>query len=523
MNLGRTGYPVRAYLVFYSKSDTHVTFPQLKVILIMCLYQRYIKNPYTGKDVFVKCGHCNACLQEKAARRSSRIRNNVSSGQTALFVTLTYANLFVPYVKRSDLKCLEFSVPVYRDASIRRNRVGSSYSFLQSIKRKTTQIASIDYDNSINFLQDGEKVPEVDRLPHLKRYAKDKIGVILYSDLQRFYKRLRVILQRKYKVTSTFTYFGCAEYGPSTKRPHFHVLFFVPSSETQLFCSAISQAWQFDSLDRKRKGIQIARNASSYVSAYVNSNTRLSKFYTQHSIRQRHSYSQGFGMSNPYFSFENVVSASEKSDFHYNKTIMRNSVPTVIDCTIPKYVIDKFFPRFLGYISMPTDSLLQLLQCPTFNNCLSYIGLYYRTNFPYDGFHLSNDGSSLDLAHRAHVLSVRLLNWLRRMFERGYDAITASYLHLSVHRQYTSFLYKREYEDIQNLDDFEQHYDNIRVILRYPEFAPTLHGINLQYISPNEYPINIENTLSFERAYQHYDKSRKLNNTVMSDALCLNV
>lgn len=489
----------------------------------MCLYQRYIKNPYTGKDVYVKCGHCNACLQEKAARRTSRIRNNVSSGQTVLFVTLTYANMFVPYVKRSELKSFEFSVPVYRDASIRRNRVGSDYHFFQTIKRKTTQIAEIDYDNSINFLQDGEKVPEVDRLPHLKRYPKDKIGVILYSDLQRFYKRLRIILQRKYQVTSPFTYFGCSEYGPTTKRPHFHVLIFVPSSETQLFCTAISEAWQFDSLARKRKGIQIARNASSYVSAYVNSNTRLSKFYTQNSIRQRHSYSQNFGMQNPFFSFENVVASSEKSDFSYNKTIMRNSIPTVVNCAIPKYVVDKYFPRFLGYSSMSSDSLLQLLQCPTFHSCLSYLGSYYRTHFPYDGFHLSNDGSSLDIAHRAHVLSVKLLNWQRRMFERGYDAISASYLHLSVHRQYTSYLYKREYEDIQNLDDFEVHYDNIRVLLRYPDFAPTLQGINLQYKSPNEYPNNIEQTLSFERAYQHYDKSRKLNNTVMSDALGLNV
>lgn len=489
----------------------------------MCLYKRYIKNPYTGKDVFVKCGHCNACLQEKAARRTSRIRNNVSSGQTALFVTLTYANMFVPYVRRSDLKSFEFTVPVYRDASIRRNRVGSDYTFFQTIKRKTTQIANIDYDNSINFIHDGENVPEVDRLPHLKRYSKDKIGVILYSDLQRFYKRLRVILQRQFHVTSSFSYFGCAEYGPSTKRPHFHVLIFVPSSETQLFISAVSQAWQFDSISRKRKGIQIARNASSYVSAYVNSNTRLSNFYTQNSIKQRHSYSQGFGMQNPFFSFENVVSSSEKSDFGYNKTIMRNSVPTVINCAIPKYVIDKFFPRFLGYSSMPTDTLLQLLQCPTFNRCISYLGCYYRTNFPYDGFHMSNDGSSLDIAKRAHVLSVKLLNWQKRMIARGYDTISASYLHLSVHRQYTSYLYKREYEDIQNLDDFEQHYDNIRILLRYPELSPTLQGINFKYNSPNEYPNNIEQTLSFERAYQHYDKSRKLNNTVMSDALHLNV
>lgn len=149
--------------------------------------------------------------------------------------------------------------------------------------------------------------------------------------------------------------------------------------------------------------------------------------------------------------------------------------------------------------------------------------MYYRLNFPKDGYHLSNDGSSLDIANRAHVLSVKLLNWQRKMFERGYDAISASYLHLSVHRQYTSYLYKREYQDIENFNDFEEHYDNIRILLRYPEICPTLKGIDLKYHSPNEYPSNIESTLSFELAYQHYDKSRKLNNTVMSDALGLHV
>lgn len=489
----------------------------------MCLYQRYIKNPYTGKDVYVKCGHCNACMQEKASRRTSRIRNNVSSDTTALFVTLTYANMFVPYVRRSDLKAFEFSVPVYRDATIRRNRVGSDYTFFQTINRKTSKIADIEYDNSINFIEEGRSVAEVDCLPHLKKYPKDKIGVILYSDLQRFYKRLRVTLQRKYKVTSTFSYFGCAEYGPSTKRPHFHVLIFVPTVQTQLFIDAISEAWQFDSIARKRKGIQIARNASSYVSSYVNGNTHFSKFYTQNSIKQRHSYSQNFGMQNPNFSFENVVSASNKSDFSYNKTVMRNSIPTVVNCSIPKYVVDKYFPRFLGYSSMSSASLLQLLQRPTYYNCLSYLGKYYRTNFPYDGYHLSSDGSSLDIAHRAHTLSVKLLNWQCKMSQRGYDAISASYLHLSVHRQYSSYLYKREYEDIENISDFEEHYDNIRILLRYPEIAPTLHGIEFKYNSPNEYPINIESTLFFECAFQHYDKSRKLNNTVMSEVLGLHV
>ena len=189
----------------------------------MCIYQRYIRNPYNGKYFFAKCGKCPACLQEKASKRTSRIRNHYRSGQTALFITLTYANIFVPYVRRSDLMRFDFNVPVYRDASTRKNRIGKQYKFIKTIKRQTKVIANIDYENSINFPTADNKVREVMRLPHIKHGPKDKIGVILYSDLQRFYKRLRVILQRKYQIFDSFSYFGCSEYGPSTCRPHFHI------------------------------------------------------------------------------------------------------------------------------------------------------------------------------------------------------------------------------------------------------------------------------------------------------------
>ncbi len=488
----------------------------------MCIYQRYVRNIFTGKYFFAKCGKCPACLQEKASKRTSRIRNHSRNGQTAIFITLTYANIFVPYVRRSDLMRFDFSVPVYRDASTRKNRIGKEYKFLKTIKRETKVIAHIDYDNSINFPTEDNKVPEVLRLPHLKRGSKDKIGIILYSDLQRFYKRLRVILQRKYGIFDSFTYFGCSEYGPSTCRPHFHVLLFCPSAKTSLFMSAVSEAWPFDSKYRKEQSIQVARNAASYVSSYVNSHSRLSSFYSSPSIREKHSYSQNFGFANKFFSLENVVSSSEKSDFSYQKTILKNGVPTIVDCTIPKYVINKYFPIFQGYNCMPSSEVSQLLQCPTYFRAVEYLGKYFHTQ-RVDGFNLCSDKSNYDISHQAHVLSVKLRNWLNVMAQRGYNAYDASLLHMSVHRQYTSFLYKKEFEDIQNLDDFEQHYDNILIIKRWPDYAPTLKNINLKYNSPNEYPINIENTLKFEDDFQHYDKSRKLNNTVMSRVMNMNV
>ena len=69
----------------------------------MCTHCRYVFNRYSRRHVLVKCGKCDACKQEKAIARANRIRNNLTYGKIALFITLTYANDYVPFVYRSDL------------------------------------------------------------------------------------------------------------------------------------------------------------------------------------------------------------------------------------------------------------------------------------------------------------------------------------------------------------------------------------------------------------------------------------
>ena len=72
----------------------------------MCTHMRSIWNPYSRKNVLVKCGKCEACQQEAACRRANRIRNHVHDGNIQLFITLTYSNDFVPYVKFSEFEKL---------------------------------------------------------------------------------------------------------------------------------------------------------------------------------------------------------------------------------------------------------------------------------------------------------------------------------------------------------------------------------------------------------------------------------
>ena len=69
----------------------------------MCTHSRFIFNPYSRKNVLVKCGKCPSCLQEKAFARAQRIKNNYSDGTICLFFTLTYSNDFIPYIDRDDV------------------------------------------------------------------------------------------------------------------------------------------------------------------------------------------------------------------------------------------------------------------------------------------------------------------------------------------------------------------------------------------------------------------------------------
>ena len=68
----------------------------------MCDFTKYVYNKYIRKSLAVECGKCPACLQRKANARAMRIRNH-NDGKLCLFITCTYDNRFVPYVKVDDL------------------------------------------------------------------------------------------------------------------------------------------------------------------------------------------------------------------------------------------------------------------------------------------------------------------------------------------------------------------------------------------------------------------------------------
>ena len=86
-------------------------------------------------------------------------------------------------------------------------------------------------------------------------------------DIQNFHKRLRIFIQRNH-LDIKFKYFCVSEYGPTTLRPHYHIMYFVYGKHHMRFNkNLLSMKWQngFISLSLARHN----QKTASYVANYV--------------------------------------------------------------------------------------------------------------------------------------------------------------------------------------------------------------------------------------------------------------
>lgn len=315
----------------------------------MCRYTRLVRNRYTNKVVRVSCGKCPSCLQQKANARAARIRNHADAGLVYLFVTLTYLNEFVPYIRKSELLLNRTSVNVYRDKSVR------SYRGKFFVNDTVKVITEFDFS-------DGDFVnQDIMKCMSLRRYDSDKVGVCLYSDVQDFFKRLRINLIRKHGYYKRISYYGCTEYGPITKRPHCHLLIQCESNDVEVLRTAIVESWPYADKLRTYNYVEVARDAASYLASYVNCSNSLPKVLQVDSVRQKHSYSKGFGVSKQYFSLSSILEKARGGDLSYSVGTFKDGVPIVDKLPVPKYVINRFFPKFKGYSLLSDSEIRKLL------------------------------------------------------------------------------------------------------------------------------------------------------------------
>lgn len=503
----------------------------------MCINKRYINNAY-GRRILVKCGKCPACLQEKAIARANKIRANGTPSQVALFCTFTYSNKFVPYFDLDEMLTAKVwhineipdrigshidrsyisyaakyldgmtqfkEVNIYRDNSTRYVRRTKDYHLKHKVveERQILDTLLLPYPlcetEEYKFLQN--KRISIGAAPH--------VGVCCYSDAQNFVKRLRRYLSYQ-NYAKSFSYYICSEYGPTTCRPHFHALFFVPYQDVFFWKCAISKAWPFDDGRQCFRNIQVAKNATAYVSSYVNCDSTVPQvFRYSKQIRPCHHYSQGFGMDLQSFSLPSLFKAFQRRDLRYDRERVKKGTLIVDHLLYPEYVISRYFPKIKGYSRINADALRIICARPE---------------------NLSRYASELDYSVEDLHDNVRLLtNKIKYCESLGLSRYDYALVYSQIWSIRASNIMSDFYNSIvtpsQNFYAYDNILDYYSTGLGYETFD------NLDYCrpyagfisDPNEFPDNLTSHYIHVQWYNTYSKDRKIRNKIYSQLPNFNV
>lgn len=314
----------------------------------MCVNAKWVTNKYTGQKLFVNCGHCAACQQQKAQIRTSRLKNSIKEGEIGLFVTLTYKNEFLPYIRRCDVERRVWPLPIYRDRTCR--YVSNPYAGYSSSLRVNKQRVELDKIEAINYSKEN-----VSKLLDAKK-KKNCISVLYYKDVQNFVKRLRIYLSRRYGLERICRTFQCSEIGPTTHRAHFHLLIYIPAKYEEILREAIVTCWPYADSDRTANNIKLDTGAELYVSSYVNRSSDFPKIFESKDMRPKCSGSTGLGMVNVNFTLDKILEKANARDMRYCRYAIIGGTPSVITAAIPKYVINRYFPLVKGLSRLPVHS-----------------------------------------------------------------------------------------------------------------------------------------------------------------------
>lgn len=483
----------------------------------MCTHQRWIYNRYSRKKVLVPCGKCEACRQELANHVTQRIRNELSSDSIALFVTLTYAPKFIPFILRSDVENASFSssLNVYRSCSVRHNPCTSSLVVVDEPYILDTLPV---YDSSSwNY--------DLDRVKKPKGSPSDYIGVCFFKDFQDFIKRLRINLIRKFSYEKKFTYYACSEYGSVSLRPHFHALFFIPSCDEAVFRNAIFESWPYSLPNRTKEGIEIARNAASYVASYICGNARLPSLLQDPLFKPKHSFSQGLGCGLDCFALPSLLEKVRNGDFYYYREQKFDGESTSVPLPIPSYVVNRYFPWHTGFSRLTSSELRDLLltyeRIGFFFNDSKVTYRFIDKNDKYDiilSFYRSNILGSpyLFSAYDSYKIYVSIFNAFKRYQKliggNFYDYVID---YIAIWTCYHSTMLKYSYSDINSLSDFSDFYLDVCDFNSLDYVSPTLAHLELEQ-NPNALSSVVSKTSSLTSLYYKKDKSRKVTNFIHS-------
>ena len=333
-------------------------------LVTRCQNPRTVVNKYTHEPVVVSCGACPSCILRRSGIQTNLLTTYSAQFRYVYFVTLTYAPCFLPTLKVSIIEaCTDDIADVPCVPNIDDLDAGDPNTYLfgfrsvprsSSVKLKSSTVKRTFKDPEIRFSYPMKPKDLLSILGKIKHHVPNRIPYICNRDLDLFLKRLR-----SYYPDEKLRYYAVSEYGPTSYRPHWHLLLFSDSERfSETVCENVSKAWSYGRCDAS-----LSRGfAAPYVASYVNSFVALPDFYTQmpKMVRPKSFHSIGFTESNLFPRKVRIAEIDKVADKCLNGVrVERNGFFRTIKPTWP-YLL-RLFPRFSDAIRKSPSNIHQLL------------------------------------------------------------------------------------------------------------------------------------------------------------------
>ena len=333
-------------------------------LVTRCQHPRTVVNKYTHESVVVPCGHCPSCILRRSSIQTNLLTSYSAQFRYVYFVTLTYAPCFLPTLEVSIVEtCTDDIADVSCFPDIDDLDAGDPNTYLfgfrsvprsASVKLKNSTVERVFKDPEVKFTYPMKPKELLSILGKIKHIIPNRIPYICNRDLDLFLKRLR-----SYYPDEKLRYYAVSEYGPTSFRPHWHLLLFSDSERfSQTVLENVSKAWSYGRCDAS-----LSRGfAAPYVASYVNSFVALPDFYTQmpKMVRPKSFHSIGFTESNLFPRKVRVTEIDQVIDKCLDGVrVDRNGFFRTIKPSWP-YLL-RLFPRFSDPIRKSPSSIYQLL------------------------------------------------------------------------------------------------------------------------------------------------------------------
>lgn len=333
-------------------------------LVTRCQNPRMVVNKYTHEPVVASCGSCPSCILRRSGIQTNLLTSYSAQFRYVYFVTLTYAPCFLPTLEVSTIEtCTDDIADVPCVPNIDDLDAGDPNTYLfgfrsvprsASVKLKSSTVERTFKDPEIRFSYPMKPKDLLFILGKINHNVPNRIPYVCNRDLDLFLKRLR-----SYYPDEKLRYYAVSEYGPTSFRPHWHLLLFSNSERfSQTVLENVSKAWSYGRCDAS-----LSRGfAAPYVASYVNSFVALPDFFTQMPkvVRPKSFHSIGFTESNLFPRKVRITEIDAVADKCLDGVrVERNGYFRTIKPTWP-YLL-RLFPRFSDAIRKSSSNIHQLL------------------------------------------------------------------------------------------------------------------------------------------------------------------